>query len=156
MRDTRKDGAMSAAVPIHEVRSELTKDEKLAWVRARLEEWRSPLFLDRWRMDVQLEPEADVEEPSTVAWINANPAYARATISVYPLFWDDKIGDAGREYHLLHELCHCITEATRKITFDILNDRFVTAAHVKKENETSTEWIAAIVWKLSGRAVPNN
>lgn len=81
-------------------------------VRARklIDKWRGRLFLHSWHLDLFYMKEGEGEGGwDVLASINANPVYMKAKIQIFPAFWD-RSPDVQEEA-LVHELCHCHTQA---------------------------------------------
>lgn len=111
--------------------------------------WRTRLFLDKWYIDVDyMVNERDPSlKPGFIAHldINVTEEYFTAHIRVYPAFWE--LDEKRQEYSVVHELCHCLTEAAFDCVENLLDGKLVTLHEARTENERLTETIAAIVFK---------
>lgn len=117
------------------------------WVEA----WRSILFLEKYVLHVEHVDKAHEDGDVVAAECSVNHGYHQIKITTFPAFWAEPKNDRDRQYCLLHELCHAITHKPKMLAYDAVNEKLVRGAEIREANESATDWIAAIVWRLSRR-----
>ena len=114
-----------------------------------LEKWRMALLLNEWFFNIvyKKQDQPETQEGNLLAEIDASPVYLRATIKIYPQFWQRDI--QTQEHALIHELCHCITQPARDIASHLQNGDAVHHGTVTDAFETLTQRIANIAFRDS-------
>lgn len=124
-----------------------------------VERWRHRLNLHEWTftvVDLPGDQESDDCGADVICDINANPVYRIAKLRLYPIWYRSK--PDVREFAIVHELCHCITEPLRD-AMQALHNGVAMPPHVQLDLvETCTQSIAkAVLWagaqKPAGRSV---
>jgi hypothetical protein len=112
-----------------------------------LRKWSQRLFLQEWYIDVQF-PEKQAKGDSdfiTLADIDPNPVYMEAKIRIYPAWFDEP--PKVREFTLIHELCHCLTEELYKHIDDLQEGRVVTRKNSSETLEKLTQRMANVAFR---------
>ncbi len=122
--------------------------EKKRKAREFVERWRDPLFLHQHTIHIKHESVACADEPRTNAECKSLPEYHSLVVTIYPKFWDGTT-DEERTFFILHEMCHVITQTSRNLAFDAVNEKLVRGAEIIRANEEMTDWIANIVFHQS-------
>lgn len=107
------------------------------------------LFLQKWWIDINwVEKINDSDdELACPAEININFDYQRAIISLYPLF--DKLDDVEQRHILIHEMCHILLSDYQRTLSTSCNGLNITDREREKVDESTTQHIASIIWKLN-------
>ncbi len=111
-----------------------------------LRKWSQRLFLGEWYFELEFpKKQSKNSELITVADINPNPTYLEAKIRIYPEWF--KCAPKAREFTLVHELCHCLTEELYSLIEDQIEGRLVTKNHSSEVLEKLTQRIANVAFQ---------
>jgi len=116
-------------------------DKQRREIKRYIKKWRPRLFLGEWYIVTQ---HMVNDENGWAATCDPDEVYFHATISVYPSFWKHR--KLEREEIIVHELCHCLTVGSIKMSRDLLEGDLVTAKQIKENNEMLTQRITNIVF----------
>ncbi len=111
--------------------------------------WRDRLLLNEWAIDIEL-AERDLEDHDgrgeCLADISADPVYLKARLRVFPC-WSLR-SKAKREEAILHELCHCLTQAARDLLKQAREGETVHHHQMRDTIELLTQRICnAVQWR---------
>ena len=107
-----------------------------------IEKWRPRLFLNEWDIDLNYIRDKDGDNAATV---KVDTIYFRASISIYPSFWEHRLKE--QEHIIVHELCHCVSEPLALLTIEVLNDKIVTMKNLCDVRENLTQRLANIAFR---------
>lgn len=107
-----------------------------------INKWRPRLFLGEWNLDVRYAIENDPDTPDLYADIAVSTKYIEATITIYPVFWEQ--GSMRQQEVLVHELAHCITDKAYRNCTDLLNGNHVTPKQANYDWEQLTQRVANV------------
>lgn len=117
-----------------------------------LEKWRKRLNLEEWKFAVEFPKRQELSSSShhqgmeILADIVAMPVYLRATVRVFPLFFERS--PRAQEEVVIHELCHCITQPALDMIRRAHEGNGYHPGTISDTIETLTERIAnAVQWR---------
>lgn len=111
--------------------------------------WRPRLFLHEWYLDLHYPKEdIDSDRPNTsvIAEIDTDPVYLTALIRIYPA-WMNTEDPKKREWQLVHELVHCLTDSLYNCGLNLLNGTLVLSSDLNSEREQLTQRVTNIAFK---------
>lgn len=112
-----------------------------------VEKWRRRLFLHEWFVDVSYAKE-DIRcdgPGEVVASIESDPVYKNAEITIYPAWFTRS--PKRRELALVHELCHCHTQAVANNMHNMRNGTQVFDHDIRDHIEELTQRMALIAFR---------
>lgn len=118
-----------------------TVQRRKAEVRRHITKWRCELLLSEWAITSMQMMENHEDAAAT---INVDLDYLRATIRIYPCFWEHKRKE--REEMVVHELCHIVSEEMYVMVHDQANGRLVTPQHANSARERLTQRITNVAF----------
>ena len=113
-----------------------------------IEEWRPRLFLNEWRIDVEVKNENlshfhGVGEGDVAAKTHCDTVYKNATITIYPCFFEN--GKEYREEMIVHELIHLLVQPAAKIMLEMRDGLVAYRSEIDECVEELTQRFARIV-----------